>query len=266
MTGAGDGEVRPRMSAAASLGAGRARSCALVVAALVTSLVLLRHRRRRGRLLEHVCSRWPSAATCVNILNRRRDPLPVRRRRGDRLPDEPVQHRRRGPVPRRASPPPPSPAQAWLPGTLNTVVAILVAMLAGALWAGIAGVLRVTRGVSEVISTIMLNAIAVSLVGYFLTQVRRQRRQRDRAPSRCPRAAGVGGITLFADSPDEASTGSRCWRSWSASAFWVLLNRTRFGFDLRAAGASETRGGRERRQREEDGRLSRCCSPARSPG
>ena len=44
-------------------------------------------------------------------------------------------------------------------------------MLAGALWAGIAGVLRVTRGVSEVISTIMLNAIAGSLVGYFLTEV-----------------------------------------------------------------------------------------------
>ena len=32
-------------------------------------------------------------------------------------------------------------------------------MVAGALWAGIAGLLRVTRGVSEVISTIMLNAI-----------------------------------------------------------------------------------------------------------
>ena len=59
----------------------------------------------------------------------------------------------------------------WLPGKLNTIVAILVAMLAGALWAGIAGLLRATRGVSEVISTIMLNAIAGSLVGYFLTRL-----------------------------------------------------------------------------------------------
>ena len=56
----------------------------------------------------------------------------------------------------------------WLPGQLNTDRAVLVAMIAGALWAGIAGVLRVTRGVSEVISTIMLNAIAGSLVAYFL--------------------------------------------------------------------------------------------------
>ena len=60
---------------------------------------------------------------------------------------------------------------AWLPGKLNTIVAILIAMVAGALWAGIAGLLRTTRGVSEVISTIMLNAISVPLVGYFLTKV-----------------------------------------------------------------------------------------------
>ena len=45
----------------------------------------------------------------------------VRRRGRHRLPDEPVQHRRRRPVPRRApSPPPSSPAQAWLPGSAAT--------------------------------------------------------------------------------------------------------------------------------------------------
>ena len=45
------------------------------------------------------------------------------------------------------------------------------AMLVGAMWAGIAAVLKVTRGVSEVISTIMLNAIATSLIAYLLRQV-----------------------------------------------------------------------------------------------
>ena len=44
-------------------------------------------------------------------------------------------------------------------------------MAVGALWAGIAGVLRATRGVSEVISTIMLNAIATGLVAYLLRKV-----------------------------------------------------------------------------------------------
>ena len=61
--------------------------------------------------------------------------------------------------------------EAWLPGKLNTVVAIVVAMAVGAIWAGIAGLLRVTRGVSEVISTIMLNAIAGALVAYLLAKV-----------------------------------------------------------------------------------------------
>ena len=51
------------------------------------------------------------------------------------------------------------------------MLAIVVAMVAGALWAGIAGLLRVTRGVSEVISTIMLNAIAGLLVGYLIGKV-----------------------------------------------------------------------------------------------
>ena len=58
--------------------------------------------------------------------------------------------------------------EAWLPGYLNTVLAVLCAMAVGALWAGIAGVLRATRGVSEVISTIMLNFIATALVAYLL--------------------------------------------------------------------------------------------------
>ena len=61
--------------------------------------------------------------------------------------------------------------EAWLPGYLNTALAIVCAMAVGAIWAGIAGVLRATRGVSEVISTIMLNAIATSLVAYLLREV-----------------------------------------------------------------------------------------------
>jgi simple sugar transport system permease protein len=58
--------------------------------------------------------------------------------------------------------------EAWLPGYLNTALAVVAAMLVGAAWAGIAGLLRVTRGVSEVISTIMLNAISTALVAFLL--------------------------------------------------------------------------------------------------
>jgi simple sugar transport system permease protein len=45
---------------------------------------------------------------------------------------------------------------------------MIAAMLAGALWAGIAGILKTTLGASELINTIMLNYIAIFFVGYLL--------------------------------------------------------------------------------------------------
>lgn len=55
-----------------------------------------------------------------------------------------------------------------LPPVFHVATIILVAMFVGALWAGIAAVLKVTRGISEVISTIMLNFIATGIVAYLL--------------------------------------------------------------------------------------------------
>ena len=47
-----------------------------------------------------------------------------------------------------------------MPGIPHAFLAIVLAMLAGALWAGIAGILKATVGAHEVITTIMLNWIA----------------------------------------------------------------------------------------------------------
>src|SRR5689334_18864613 len=44
---------------------------------------------------------------------------------------------------------------------LHIVLAVVAAALAGALWAGIAGILKVTHGVKEVLSTTMLNWLAI---------------------------------------------------------------------------------------------------------
>ena len=54
------------------------------------------------------------------------------------------------------------------PGYLGIVVIIAISMLVGAAWAGIAAWLKVARGVSEVISTIMLNFIAIGLIAYLM--------------------------------------------------------------------------------------------------
>ena len=58
---------------------------------------------------------------------------------------------------------------ADLPGPLLVLVALLVGVLAGGLWAATAGLLKATRNVHEVISTIMLNSIAAGLIDYFIS-------------------------------------------------------------------------------------------------
>jgi ABC-type uncharacterized transport system permease subunit len=127
--------------------------------------------------------------------------------------------------------------EAWLPGKLNTVAAILVAMVAAGLWAGIAGLLRVTRGVSEVIGTIMLNAIAGSLVGYFISKVG-VRTGVSTNTKTLPESGWVGGIKILSDAPDVY--GLAVLAIVVGIGYSVLLNRTRFGFDLRATGRSES--------------------------
>src|SRR4029079_5753949 len=59
-------------------------------------------------------------------------------------------------------------AQAVRPALRPTplVIAIGAAAVAGAVWAGIAAVLRVARGVNEIVATIMLNFIAIRLLGW----------------------------------------------------------------------------------------------------
>jgi len=129
-------------------------------------------------------------------------------------------------------------AQAFLPGYLNTVATIIVAMAAGAFWAGLAAILRVTRGVSEVISTIMLNAIAVSMVAYLLRRAGSLRGQVI-VTDTIPKSNWVSGIPLMGDSVTELY-GLAVLAVLAGVTFSVLLNRTRFGFDLRATGHSES--------------------------
>jgi general nucleoside transport system permease protein len=55
-----------------------------------------------------------------------------------------------------------------LPGPAHIFLAVTAAALMGALWAGIAGFLRATVGAHEVISTIMLNWIAIWVGSYLI--------------------------------------------------------------------------------------------------
>ncbi|NAS25632.1 ABC transporter permease [Herbidospora sp. NEAU-GS84] len=126
-----------------------------------------------------------------------------------------------------------------LPAPLMPIVIILVAMIVGAAWAGIAGVLKATRGVSEVISTIMLNTIATGIGAYLLLEVWGERQGNDIATKELPEAARIAGIGLIPGTP-QMVYGLFFLAIAVGIAFHVLLNKMRFGFDLRATGQSES--------------------------
>ncbi|NEA46523.1 ABC transporter permease [Streptomyces sp. SID10815] len=130
-------------------------------------------------------------------------------------------------------------AHLALPSFLQIPVLLIVGMLTGAFWAGIAGVLKVTRGVSEVVATIMLNSIATSLIGYLtLSNVWGVQVGNNMTTGVMKDSGWIPGIDLGSD------VGEIYGLVFLAVAmgvvYWVVLNRTRFGFDLRATGESET--------------------------
>jgi ABC-type uncharacterized transport system permease subunit len=108
------------------------------------------------------------------------------------------------------------------------------------MWAGIAALLKATRGVSEVISTIMLNAIATSLIAYMLRKVAVDvAGSNNIGTKQIPESGAFPGIPLIPDSTLDVF-GFIVVAALAGVVYTVVLGRTRFGFDLRATGRSES--------------------------
>jgi simple sugar transport system permease protein len=127
-------------------------------------------------------------------------------------------------------------AAVSLPPPLHIAFIMLVAMAVGASWAGIAGVLRVRRGVHEVVSTIMLNFIATGVGAYLLANYLRKPRLPNELIIQTRQIPRSGAL------PNLAVVGGEDLRSFLVIAIalgivvYVLIWRTRFGYDLRATG------------------------------
>ncbi|ANN20627.1 sugar ABC transporter permease [Amycolatopsis orientalis] len=124
-----------------------------------------------------------------------------------------------------------------LPPVIHVVAILLVAVASGMLYAAIPAVLKVTRGVSEVISTIMLNAIVGGIVAFlvnadqFGVQTGNNIATREIAETGRIPSIPIGSGELFGFVIIAALIGA---------AYWFMLNRTRFGFELKASGESTT--------------------------
>jgi ABC-type uncharacterized transport system permease subunit len=123
---------------------------------------------------------------------------------------------------------------AGMPRPLHILLASVAAILAGAVWGGIAGLLKAAVGAHEVISTIMLNWIAL-WVGKYLVE--------------------LGGF-MQGSEPDvprsyDVADSAKIWPIWGALqplhagifialfalvVYHLLLNRTTLGYEVRAVG------------------------------
>ncbi|MFE7636446.1 ABC transporter permease [Kitasatospora sp. NPDC057518] len=131
-------------------------------------------------------------------------------------------------------------AKVDLPAFIQIPLLLVTAMLVGGLYASVAGLLKVYRGVSEVISTIMLNSIATAIIGLLLVP-----------GIFAPKTSGT--TNSIQTEPISQSShffametaGGTLWGFIFVAAlvgvvFQFVLTRTRFGFDLRATGRSES--------------------------
>jgi ABC-type uncharacterized transport system permease subunit len=121
-----------------------------------------------------------------------------------------------------------------LAGPLHILLAIIASIAAGAIWGGIAGLLKATVGAHEVITTIMLNWIAI-FGGRYLFEI----------------GGPLQGPQPSIPSSDQVFESVELWPIWGSLpalhaglfialfalvVYYILLNRTTLGFEVRAVG------------------------------
>ncbi|CAM4477519.1 ABC transporter permease [Paenibacillus typhae] len=121
---------------------------------------------------------------------------------------------------------------AGLPSFLLVPLAVIAAGLAGGLWAGIAGYLKAKRGINEVITTIMLNWIALYLSNYIVRNfllLKGQNRSED-----IPASLSMTFLNgVFDNARVHWGTAIAIC---AAIFFYVYLWKTKQGYEMRAVG------------------------------
>jgi ABC-type uncharacterized transport system permease subunit len=139
-------------------------------------------------------------------------------------------------------------AAVTLPRPIHITYIIIVAMLAGAAYAAIPAVLKVTRGVNEVITTIMLNSIAIGLAAWLVRGPAVRPALPDNTnPSTepLPESGRMPGFTWIFDlfglqPPSRPVNGFLFVAIGIGIVVAVVLRSSRFGFALRASGLNLT--------------------------
>ncbi|MET0687053.1 MAG: ABC transporter permease [Solirubrobacteraceae bacterium] len=126
-----------------------------------------------------------------------------------------------------------------MPGWLHIIVAMVAGAVVGALWGGIAGFLKAATGANEVISTIMLNYTALYMGLYFFG-TNGPLHSSDPANASIPVSNDILADThlpVFWGDPELQGLHIGIFIAVGVTAlFWVLLNRSTTGYEVRAVG------------------------------
>ena len=132
----------------------------------------------------------------------------------------------------------------FLPGLLHLAAVLLFACFGGMVYAAVPGILKVTTGAHEVVTTIMMNGIAVSIVAYALN-----------GPLRFTKAPPGQNVDLRTDIFEPSAlvpdlgrvfgVGNSAHLSWlfpiamvASGIVWFLFRRMRLGYEARVVGSS----------------------------
>ena len=122
-----------------------------------------------------------------------------------------------------------------LPIVIHLLVALVVGVIAGAFWGGIAGFLKARFGANEVISTIMLNWIATYLLFFALKTSAFTGANQSQPTS--PSVKDTASLPLLLGSQFRLHTGILLAIAVVVFLWW-LMNRSTLGFQFRAVGSN----------------------------
>ncbi len=126
-------------------------------------------------------------------------------------------------------------AVTFLPGPLHLIATLVAGAAGGAVWGFIPGILKARTGAHEVITTIMLNYIAIQMTSFLLGGV-----MKDPSPSnviaQTPKILESARLPVLID-------GYRLHWGFilaliAAVAIWWLVAKTTLGFEIRTVGAN----------------------------
>ena len=123
---------------------------------------------------------------------------------------------------------------AGLPRPVHILLCIVAALLAGAAWGGIAGILKATVGAHEVISTIMLNWIAI-WTGRWLVELGGPLQGSEPAVPRSDDIADSAKLWPIGTGLQPLHAGIFI-ALFALVVYHVILNRTTLGYEVRAVG------------------------------